>query len=215
MTSGDTNYPMNRECIVLADDDRLILATLSEGLRNAGFTVIEAADGAEAVKLSLEHGPDLAILDVRMPNLSGIEAAQKLKEATDIPFLFLTAYGEQELVKTAVDEGALGYLVKPMDVPQVIPAVEAALARAAELKALKERESHLTTALSGGRETSMAVGLIMERYRLDRRQAFEALRFHARSQRRKMSLVAAEMLQAAEAVSLPADVLAKVSAQRN
>ena len=197
---------------MLADDDRLILATLGEGLRQAGFTVLDASDGDQAVQLCEIHQPNLAILDVRMPGQSGVDAARRIRESSGVPFMFLTAYGDRELVQQAVTEGALGYLVKPLDVPQVVPAVDAALARAAELHQLRTREMHLSNALSGGRDTSMAVGLIMERYRLDRQQAFEALRFHSRSQRRKMATVAADLLQAAEAMRLPAEIIERVTA---
>jgi response regulator NasT len=121
----------------------------------------------------------------------------------------LSAYSDTELVRLAVEEGALGYLVKPMDVTQIVPSIEAALARAAELRKLRDSEAHLNQALSANRDTATAVGVVMERYRLRRQEAFDALRVHARSQRRRLEDVAVEMVAAAEALSLPQDAIAR------
>lgn len=195
--------PTDNRRLLLADDDRLILATLGRGLRDVGFDVIEAVSGEEAVHLAKEKSPDLAILDVRMPGLSGIETAQRLRRETTVPFIFLSAYGDTDVVKQAAVEGALGYLLKPIDVPQMVPLIEAALARAAEIRALRANEAHLNTALAAGRETSVAVGLLMERKRLTLADAFETLRSYARSQRRKVQDVAGEMVRAAELLNSP------------
>ncbi len=200
--------------ILLVDDDRLILALIGEGLRKFGYEVETASSGDEAIVRCRENPPDLAILDVRMPGKTGIDTARELRGTTAVPYLFLSAYGDLDIVKSAVDEGALGYLVKPIDVTQIVPTIEAALARAAELRELREREAHLSNALAAGRESSLAVGLVMERYRLDRRAAFEALRFHARSQRRKFDEVAAEFVRLAEQANLPLEVLARVRSGR-
>ncbi len=196
--------------ILLVDDDRLILATLSDGLRRFGYAVETASDGERALAMCAACEPDLAILDLSMPGMGGVELARRLRETTRVPYLFLSAYSDQEVVDSAVEEGALGYLVKPLDVNQIAPAVEAALARAAEIRDLREREAGLQGALTTSRETAMAVGVIMERYRLDREQAFEALRFHARSQRRRVEEVAEAMLQAFAELQLPAAVLERV-----
>jgi two-component system, response regulator PdtaR len=196
--------------ILLVDDDRLSLAITGEGLGKQGYLVETTLDGHEALTLCKQNPPDLAILDVRMPGKSGIDVARELRTTTDVPYLFLSAYGESDIVKIAVEEGALGYLMKPIDVPQIVPTIEAALARARELRAMREREAQLHTALVAGRESSIAVGLLMERYRLDRATAFEALRLNARSQRRKLEEVAADMVSAAEHTYLPAELLAKL-----
>jgi AmiR/NasT family two-component response regulator len=200
---------MGMSRILLVDDDRLILALMGEDLRKQGYEIHTSSNGEEAVLQCETDPPDLAILDVCMPGMSGIDAARQLRERTDVPYMFLSAYGDDDIVRNAVDEGALGYLVKPVDVAKIIPSIEAALARAKELRSLREREAHLSTALAAGRESSMAVGIIMERYRLDRRAAFEALRFHARSQRRKLDEVAAEFVQSAEKANLPAEALGR------
>ena len=188
--------------IVLADDDRLILSTLGKGLRREGYEVFEAEDGDAAVSLCKEKHPALALLDVRMPGLSGIEAARRLRSETDVPFLFLSAYGDAEIVHQATEEGALGYLIKPVDLSQIVPSIEAALARAADIRGLRESEFHLNRALTQGRQTSVAVGIIMERHRLTERQAFDLLRGRARSQRRKLIDVAQEVVDAVDLLSL-------------
>jgi len=187
--------------ILLADDDRLILSTLGQGLRDAGYEVLEATDGQAALSLCESERPDLAILDVRMPGISGLETAHLIRQKTDMPVIFLSAYGGKDIVRLAVDEGALSYLVKPVDVPQIVPAIEAALARAAELSSLRESERKLTASLETNRETSMAVGLIMERFRLDRHAAFEVLRKFARSEQRKINHVAEDLLRSADTIN--------------
>lgn len=195
--------------ILLADDDRLILSTLGQGLRDAGYDVLEATDGNAAVRLCETTQPELAILDARMPGLSGVEAAHLIRQKAEIPFIFLSAYGDKEVVKLAVEEGALAYLVKPVDIPQIVPAIEAALARAAELSSLRESERNLMSSLETNRETSMAVGLIMERYRLDRQMAFETLRQYARSEQLKIKQIAEDLLNAADTLNVLQEFLPK------
>ena len=187
--------------LVLVDDDRLILATLASGLRNVGYEVSEGASGKDALRLCAEVKPDLAILDIRMPDLSGIEIARRLRAETSTPFIFLSAYNDTETVEQAIEEGALGYLVKPVYVSQMVPAIEAALVRAAEIKTLKETEAHLNIALASGRETSIAIGMLMERFRLTADEAFETLRGFARGERRKVKDVAADIISAADIIN--------------
>lgn len=192
---------MTTSTLLIADDDRLVLATLAEGLRRAGHTVLEAADGDEAIRLACEQCPDLAILDMRMPGRGGLEVAQWLREHTRVPFLFLSAYGDAEVVGTAVQAGALGYLVKPLDVQQILPSIDAAMVRGRELQALLEEEAQLTAALRLNRQTSMAVGIFMERQSLNEHDAFDQLRAQARAQRRKISDVAAELIREVESAA--------------
>jgi AmiR/NasT family two-component response regulator len=195
---------MSSSRLLVVDDDPLIVATLSQGLRDAGYEVLEVRGGREAIEQAGRGSVDLAILDVGMPEMSGIEVAQWLRANTGIPFMFLSAYGEQEIVGQAVREGALSYLVKPVDVDQVAPVVEAALSRAGEIRQLRETEEQLTTALAGNRAISMAVGVVMERYRLSEREAFERLRSHARGQQRKLASIAREILDAVETSNMTA-----------
>ena len=184
--------------VLLVDDDRLVLATLSSGLEQAGYAVQACASAEEARRVIAVAMPDMAVLDVRMPDTTGLELARELHENLDIPFIFLTAYSEANVVLQAAQYGALGYVVKPVDIPQLAPTIEAALARAADLRKLGETGSQLQTALKENREVSVAVGLLMERRRLDRQQAFDALRAIARSQRRKIGEVANDLIAAAE-----------------
>lgn len=196
------NIPVaNPPSILLVEDDRLIRATLAAGIRQAGYRVDEAESAEQALELVRQHAPDLALIDVRLPGMSGIDLARRLREQTRVPFLFLSANSDIDLVKQAADYGALGYLVKPLDVVQVIPGIESALSRAEEIRQLRRRETQLNAAISQGRETSMAVGMLMERQRTDREAAFEALRNTARAQQRKISDVARELLDAAEAAN--------------
>lgn len=184
--------------ILVVDDDRLVLAALSKGLRAAGYRVTGAASGEDALAIAAHNAPDLALLDVRMPVMDGIELGRRLREQAEVPFLYLSAYGDSATVAQAVDEGALGYLVKPLDIAQILPAIEAALTRAGEIRKLQTSESQLTAALTGSREISMAVGLLMMRDRINREQAFDLLRSNARSRRRPIADVASELLASAE-----------------
>jgi response regulator NasT len=188
--------------VLLVDDDRLVLATLGKGLEQAGYAVQACASVEEAKRVLALDAPDIAVLDVRMPGISGLDLASELSKDQQTPFIFLTAYSEADVVMKAAENGALGYLVKPVDIPQLVPAIEAGLARAADLKKLRNTEQQLQTALNENREVSMAVGLLMERRRLNRQQAFETLRTTARTQRRKIGEVAEEILAAAELLNV-------------
>jgi AmiR/NasT family two-component response regulator len=183
--------------VLVVDDDRLVLAALAEGLRGAGYRVTGAASAEDALAVAGRDVPDLALLDVRMPGMSGIELGGRLREA-GVPFLYLSAYGDREAVGNALEEGALGYLVKPLDIQQIVPSIEAALVRARDLRKLRETEAQLSSALSGTREISMAVGLLMMRDRINREDAFELLRANARAQRRTVAEIAKELLGSAE-----------------
>lgn len=182
--------------LLLVDDDRLILATLANGLRDAGYevTTAESVDDAEAL-LTSSLRPDLAIIDVRMPGRDGLELAERLRSLDHIPFLMLSAYSDALTVERASGFGALGYLVKPLDVVQIRPAVEAALQRARELDELRQARAQLQKALDGDRDINVATGITMMQYRLARPAAFELLRSSSRSQRRKLADLAREVIQ--------------------
>jgi response regulator NasT len=202
-SSPEVSLPDHKPHVLVVDDDRVILATLEDGLHDAGYEVSVAGSAKEAIDLMVESPPDLAILDVRMPGMDGVELAGHLREHTTIPFLFLSAYGDLDLVRRAVARGALGYLLKPIDIPHLIPSVEAALVRGREIGRLRNSETQLKTALATEQKTRTAVGVLMERQRLDAQSAFETLRRHARSQRRKITEVADEVINAAQALNIP------------
>jgi response regulator NasT len=189
-----------KQRILVADDDALVLATLSSGLREQNYDVLEAASGQEALQVCEQNTPDLAILDIRMPDLDGLQVAAKLNQQGNVPFMFLSAFDDKEIVEQAVNEGALGYLVKPVDVNQIVPAIEAALERAADLQQLKDKQHNLNIALHSGRETSIAIGIIMAETGLSAAQAEDGLRACARGRRRKMSEIATELVQASETI---------------
>lgn len=193
----------NEKTILLVDDDRLVLVTLAHGLADKGYKVntAESVDDAEVI-LSSGDRPDLVIIDVNMPGKNGLYLAERLLSFDHIPFIFLSAYSDQSFVERAAAYGALGYLIKPIDSPQLVPTIEAALARAKELRHLKNTGRELQAALDNERLISVATGITMMQYRLGRRAAFELLRNTARSQRRKLAEVAADIVAAVETLNL-------------
>ena len=188
---------MTSSRVLVADDNPEDLNTISDGLKAAGFEILQATDGEQAERLAQEFRPDLTILDLRMPLKDGFEVALALHEA-DLPFISLSSYGDEEMVQRVTEAGALAYLVKPLDIDQLVPAVQSALSRAEEMRQLKESMEQMDKALSQSLEISKVVGILMERCNLTAIQAFDALRDEARSQRRKIAEVAKEYLAAAE-----------------
>jgi two-component system, response regulator PdtaR len=183
--------------ILLVDNDQLILSTLAQRLRNVGYHVFEATSGKAAIAIAEKTEPEIAIVGIRMPGMVGVEVGQWLRKQ-GIPFLFLSAYTDDKVVAVAVEEGAFGYLVKPVDVSQLLPVIQIARQRAAEIKKLKETEAQLSIALSGSREISVAIGLLMERHCLLKQEAFECLRAQARKRQCKLRQLAGEIVNAAE-----------------
>ncbi|HEV3020476.1 MAG TPA: response regulator [Burkholderiaceae bacterium] len=182
--------------ILVVDDDRLVLATVVAGLRQAGFEVLEADNGDDAILLARNHRPRLAILDMRMQGKSGMDVARYLASHTSTGFMFLSAFGDPAIVDETARLGALGYLVKPIDIRQVVPAVNAALAK---LDAMPAAAARPAPAAGGvvGREEAIAVGILMERLRLDQARALQALREQARSEGVSIELLATRMVEAA------------------
>ncbi len=174
--------------ILVADDDRVVLFTLSEGLREAGFEVIEARDGLRALELCLAEQPDLALLDIRMPELDGLSLAKRLRAETKVPFVFFSAYDDEDMVQEAVKLGALGYLVKPLDVDHLVPMLRTALARSLDL-------GQLRNALNSNRIIGTAVGIAMRSWNLDQQAAFERLRKYARDRSTKLENLARTMVE--------------------
>jgi response regulator NasT len=193
-----------RRQILLVDDDTLLLDYIATVLQRAGYDTVGAASAQEALQRIAERdaagGPGfaLALLDISMPGMSGLELAQRLKDHTEVPFMFLSAVDDAETGRRAASHGAVGFLVKPVDAAHLLPAFEAGLARADEIRQLRRTEANLSAALAAGRETSLAVGLLMARYQTDRNTAFEVLRDHARASRRKVNEVAEQLVAAEE-----------------
>ena len=182
--------------LMVVDDDRLVLATLVAGLKQAGFDVIEADNGDDAILLARKYKPRLAILDMRMQGKSGMDVARYLAANTDTGFMFLSAFGDSDIVEEATRMGALGYLVKPLDVRQIVPAVRAALSRATEMRGEATLPAPPADA-PPGHDDFVAIGILMERLRLDFDRALLALRAQAQAENRGMSELASSMVEAA------------------
>ncbi len=186
--------PLNEQPLILVvDDDRLVLATLVAGLKQAGFEVIEADNGDDGILLARKYKPRLAILDMRMQGKSGMDVARYLAANTGTGFMFLSAFGDADIVEEATRMGALGYLVKPLDVRQIVPAVRAALARWDELQSAPMADGQGAP----GRDEYIAVGILMERLRLDFDRALDALRSQARAEGTTPGQLATNMVVAA------------------
>jgi len=177
--------------ILIAEDETIIRLDLRELLESAGFEVCaEAQDGEEAVELARVRRPDLAVLDVKMPRLDGIEAARRILDDRPIPIVIVTAYGEQELVARAVEAGVFGYLVKPFRETDLLPAIETARARHEELAALREEAESLADALAARKSIERAKGLLMEKEGLSERDAFARLRKASQVSGRPLRVIA-------------------------
>ncbi|MCA3219397.1 MAG: response regulator [Burkholderiales bacterium] len=192
---------MDKPLILVVDDDRLVLATVVAGLKQAEFEVLEADNGDDAILLARKHKPLLAILDMRMNGKSGMDVARYLAADTSTGFMFLSAFGDSDIIDEATRLGALGYLVKPLDVKQIVPAVRAALARVQEHRreAVAQRTAARAPAepsASGLRDQQVAIGILMERLRLDYDRALEALRAQARSESCSVAEIASSMVEA-------------------
>jgi response regulator NasT len=150
----------------------------------------EARDGEEAVALAHELRPDLAIMDVKMPRLDGIEAARRMLEERPIPIVMLTAYGQDEVVSRAVEAGVFGYLVKPFRESDLLPAIHTARARHEELAALREEAESLAEALAARKAIERAKGLLMTKEGLTEEEAFARLRKASQVSGRPLKVVA-------------------------
>jgi two-component system, response regulator PdtaR len=181
--------------ILVAEDETIIRIDLCNLLERAGFEVCgEARDGVEAVELARSAEPDLAVLDVKMPRLDGIEAARRILEERPIPIVMLTAYGQEELVSRALEAGVFGYLVKPFREQDLLPAIRTARARHDELLALREQADSLAEALASRKSIERAKGLLMERESLSEEEAFARLRKASQVSGRPMRVVAEALI---------------------
>ena len=181
--------------ILIAEDETIIRLDLRELLERAGFEVCaEARDGLEAVELARSERPDIAVLDVKMPRLDGIEAARRILEEGPIPIVMLTAYGQEELVSRAVEAGVFGYLVKPFRESDLLPAIHTARARHEELKELRAEAESLADALAARKAIERAKGLLMEKEGLTEQEAFARLRKASQLSGRPLRVVAEALI---------------------
>ena len=182
---------------LIAEDESLIRLDLREILERAGFDVCaEARDGVEAVELARTSEPDLALVDVKMPRLDGIEAARRILDDRAIPIVMLTAYGEPSLVARAAEVGVFGYLVKPFREVDLVPAIETARARHEELLALRSEAASLAEALAARKVIERAKGLLMEKEGLSEKDAFARLRRASQLSGRPISALAEAIVAA-------------------
>lgn len=218
---------MSKGKILVVDDDRLVLATLVHGLSEAGYEVLDADNGDDAILLARQHRPALALLDIRMEGKSGFDVAEYLRDYCQIPFMFLSAFSDDATVAKIKALGAVAYLVKPLDVRQIVPAVEAAFEQprpspqappggaAVAEPATAEPDVHGAAATAapapsaaplasagldadGLHALSLTVGMVMQRHGLDRRQAMERLQTIASREGCSMQAVCDRLLEAHE-----------------
>lgn len=203
---SDSN-PSHKGKILVVDDDRLVLATVTHGLSQAGFEVIDADNGDDAILLAREHRPDLALLDIRMEGKTGFDVADYLRESLGTPFMFLSAFADSATVQRVRELGAVAYLVKPLDIAQIVPTVEAAVANVRKQGGARPQApaaaapvapapapvaDPLTDALP------LAVGVLMHRYSLTRAQALERLQRLAQADGKPVAAQAAALVDAIE-----------------
>jgi len=181
--------------VLIAEDEALIRLDLREMLEEEGFEVVgEVADGASAVRLARELTPDLVILDVKMPVMDGIEAAEAISSERLSGILILTAFSQRELVERARRAGALAYLVKPFQKHDLLPAIEIAISRFRELSGLEATVDDLQGRLEARKLVERAKGLLQEHEGLSEADAFRSLQREAMQRRVTMSSVSAETI---------------------
>jgi len=179
--------------ILVAEDEALIRLDLVEMLREADYEVVaEAADGAQAIELAQLHKPDLAILDVKMPVLDGISAAEKIIDIA--PVLMLTAFSQRELVERARDAGVMAYVVKPFSIGDLIPAIEIAISRHTQMRSLADEVKDLHERLETRKLIDRAKGILMQALNLSEPEAFSWIQRAAMDRRLTMKEVAAAVI---------------------
>jgi two-component system, response regulator PdtaR len=195
--TGPTTKTLAR--VVIADDDPIIRMDLREMLTDLNYQVVgEAADGKNAVSLARDLKPELVIMDIRMPEMDGIEAAQALTQESIAPVLLLTAYSEPDLVRRATEAGVVGYLVKPFREAQLGPAIEVTLGRFREFQQLHKELGDMKEALEARKVIDRAKGMLMDRFGLSEADAFRRIQKRSMDTRKSMREVAEAILLASE-----------------
>ena len=177
--------------VVIAEDETIIRLDLKEILQEEGYEVVgETGRGDEVVDLVKATQPDLAILDIRMPGMDGLTAAREITSERRAAVLILTAFSQRNLIEEARDAGALAYLVKPFQTNELIPAIEVALGRFAEMKALEQENKNLEEQLETRRWVDRAKGMLMDRHGMSEADAFRFIQQAAMRERQTMRVVA-------------------------
>jgi len=182
--------------VLIAEDETLIRLDLKGMLKSAGLEVCaEARDGVEAVELAESASPDVAVLDVKMPRLDGIEAARRILDGRPMPIVIVSAFTEQSLVTRAAEAGVYGYLAKPFREEDLLPAIATAQARFDQLAAVREQVDTLAEALAARKAIERAKGLLMESQKLTEQEAFVRLRRASQSSGRPMRVIAEAIIE--------------------
>jgi response regulator NasT len=181
--------------VVIAEDEAIIRLDLKETLEEEGYEVVgETGRGDEAVELVREHEPDIAILDIKMPGLDGLAAAREIAGERRAAVLILTAFSQRDLIEQARDAGALAYLVKPFEKNELIPAVEVALGRFNEMKALAAQTASLEEQLETRKVVDRAKGILMDKHGMAEAEAFSFIQKRAMGERITMRVVAERVI---------------------
>ncbi len=187
--------PKRRRAVV-AEDEALIRMDIVETLREGGYDVVgEGANGEEAVALAEEHKPDVVVMDVKMPVMDGITAAERIAKARLAPVVLLTAFSQTELVERARDAGAMAYVVKPFTPADLLPAVEIAASRYVEIKALESEIADITERMETRKKVERAKGLLMENMRLNEPESFRWIQKTSMDRRLTMREVAEAVIE--------------------
>jgi AmiR/NasT family two-component response regulator len=188
---------LERTRVIIADDESIIRMDLREMLTNLGYLVVgEAGDGRSAVNLARELRPDVAVLDIKMPDMDGIEAARILTEEKIAPVVLLTAYSQRDLVERAKEAGVVGYITKPMRESDLTPAIEVAIARFSEFRTLEKEVGDLKQALETRKLVDRAKGILMDTQGLTEAEAFRKIQKMSMNRRRPMKEVAEAIILA-------------------
>ena len=195
---------MERTRVIIADDESIIRMDLREMLTNLGYLVVgEVGDGQSAVNLARELKPDIVIMDIKMPDMDGIEAATILTQEKIAPVLLLTAFSQKELVDRATEAGVAGYIVKPFRESDLGPSIEVALARFVEFRTLEEEVGDLQEALETRKVVDRAKGILMDTQSLKEAEAFRKIQKMSMNTRRPMKEVAEAIILAHQAGEQP------------
>jgi two-component system, response regulator PdtaR len=185
--------------VLIAEDDPLVAVTLSDQVAELGHTVVAvASDGQEAIDMAQREHPEIALLDIKMPNVDGIAAAEQIGAQIDIPILMLTAYNDRPLVLRAAEAGALGYLLKPVSSEELSANLALAIARHREKQVLKSEADRLEESLAERKLIDRAKTILMGRVGLSEDEAYSRIRQRAREKRVKMAVVAQTIIAAEE-----------------
>jgi len=195
---------LERTRVIIADDESIIRMDLREMLTNLGYLVVgEVGDGQSAVNLARELKPDIVIMDIKMPDVDGIEAAAILTQEKIAPVLLLTAFSQKELVDRATEAGVAGYIVKPFRESDLGPSIEVALARFVEFRTLEEEVGDLQEALETRKVVDRAKGILMDTQSLKEAEAFRKIQKMSMNTRRPMKEVAEAIILAHQAGEQP------------